>query len=101
MKPDFSPAMLKAFLYARAVAREEFARTEAEQIAARKRLADELVKVTGLPLSMVRAGMSGRLTDPSARAAIWAVLGHHPCDFGIVLSSARRPARGQQQEMRA
>lgn len=78
MKPDFSPAMLKAFLHARAIAREEFARDEAEQVAARKKLADELVTLTGLPLSMVRTAFAGRLTDAGARAAIWAVLDHFP-----------------------
>lgn len=77
-QPDFSPQMLKAFLHARAVAREEFARTEAEQVAARRRLADELVEATGLPLSMVRTAFAGRLTDEPARAAIWAVLDHFP-----------------------
>lgn len=90
MTPDFSPAMLKAFLHARAIARAEFARTEAEQIAARRRVADEMVELTGLPLSIVRAAFSGQLKDGGARAAIWAVLGHFPADHGIVLGTPER-----------
>jgi hypothetical protein len=83
--PDFSPAMLKTFLYARAVARDGFAQSEAGQVAARRAVADELADRTGLPWSTIRAAFAGQLREAGARAAIWAALGHFPSDHGIVL----------------
>jgi len=89
MRPDFSPLMLKTFLYARAVARDGFARDEAGQIAARRAVADELAEQTGLPWSTIRAAFAGQLKDAGSRAAIWAALGHFPSDHGIVLDAPR------------
>jgi hypothetical protein len=78
--PDYSPSTLALFLRARRMAREELHRR-------RKPLADELVAVTGLPLSDVDSAFDGRLKDAGKRASLWAVLGHHPSDFGIVFDN--------------
>jgi hypothetical protein len=90
MKPDFSPAMLKSFLYARAMARDGFGRDEFGQVCARRTVMDEMVEQTGLPLSMVRAAFAGQLKDAGSRAAIWAALGHFPADYGIVLDAQKQ-----------
>ena len=88
-RPDFSPQMLRFFLYARAVALDGFARNEAGQQAARKALTDRLIEQTGLPDSMIRAAFAGQLTDASARAAIWSVFGFFPADHGYDLLADR------------
>lgn len=75
--PDYSPSMLALFLRARRLAREE--------LHPRKRpVADELVAVTGLPLSEIESAFAGRLKDAGKRAALWSALGHFPADFDIV-----------------
>lgn len=94
--PDFSPAMLKAFLHACAMAREGFEPTPKGRVAARHDLAGEIMDKAGVGWSDVNDAFAGRLSDPGKRAAIWAVLGHFPSDFGIVLGA--EPA---QEEMRA
>lgn len=91
-QPDFSPAMLKAFLHARAIAREGFEPTPKGRLAARHDLAGEIMDKAGVGWSDVSDAFAGRLFDPGKRAAIWAVLGHFPSDFGIVLSSPEKPA---------
>lgn len=73
--------MLRGFLFARAMARDGF-----DMKAKRAALVDELIDLTGLPHSTIRDAFSGRLRDGAARAQIWAVLGHFPCDHGIVLT---------------
>lgn len=80
--PDFSPDMLRGFLFARAIARDGF---DGRPHHARADLAAELTALSGLPYSAVRAAFAGRLRDAAQRARLWAVLGHHPCDHGIVL----------------
>lgn len=86
-RPDFSPQMLRFFLYARAMARDGFEPTPKGQLAARHDLAGEIMDRSGLAWSDVAAAFAGRLEDPGKRAAIWAVLGHFPADFGIVLAT--------------
>ncbi len=81
-QPDYSPAMLRGFLYARAIARDGF---DGRPVHARSDLVAELMEQSGLPYSAVRAAFAGRLTDAAQRARLWAALGHHPCDHGIVL----------------
>lgn len=88
-QPDFSPAMLKAFLHARAIAREGFEPTPKGRLAARHDLAGEIMDVAGVGWSDVSDAFAGKLQDPGARAAIWAALGHFPSDFGIVLGAER------------
>ncbi|MFN4098175.1 MAG: hypothetical protein ACK4GT_00225 [Pararhodobacter sp.] len=80
-RPEFSAEMLRGFLFARAMARDGF-----DVKAKRAALVDELIDLTGLPHSTIRDAFSGRLRDGAARAQIWAVLGHFPCDHGIVLT---------------
>ena len=60
---------LTLFLFARALAREGFGRSGSFE--------DDLVAVTGLPLSTVRRAILGRLHDQAARAAIWSAI-HQP-----------------------
>ena len=92
-RPEFSRQMLRFFLYARAIALDGFAQTEAGQIAARRALTDRLIEQTGLPDSMIRAAFAGQLVDASARAAIWSVLGHFPADRGYDLLTDRSGRR--------
>lgn len=82
LAPDFSPRMLRTFLYARQFTREGF---ENRPILARRDLAAELVRHSGLPESAVRDAFRGRLKDAGQRAALWAALGHFPADHGLVL----------------
>ena len=82
-RPDFSPAMLRTFLFARQVTRDGF---EGRPILARRDLVAELMAHSGLPESDVRKAFAGKLKDGAARAAIWAALGHFPCDSRIVLT---------------
>ena len=72
-RPDFSPEMLRGFLYARAVARDSFARNPR---LARAELVAVLMQASGLPFSVVRAAFIGRPIDDAQRAALWAALGH-------------------------
>lgn len=85
--PEFSAEMLRGFLFARAMARDGF-----DMKAKRAALVDELIDLTGLPHSTIRDAFSGRLRDGAARAQIWAVLGHFPCDHGIVLTDDGKQA---------
>lgn len=77
-RPDYSPAMLRVFLHARTFAREDFRPTRRFGLQARADLAEEIVALTGLPYSTVRAAFAGCCRDDAVRAAIWAVLGHAP-----------------------
>ncbi|MCG6115077.1 MAG: hypothetical protein MEQ84_07745 [Mesorhizobium sp.] len=79
--PEFTAEMLRGFLFARAMARDGF-----DMRTKRAALIDELIDLTGLPHSTIRAAFAGRLQDGAARAQIWAVLGHFPADHGIILT---------------
>lgn len=79
--PDFSPTMLRAFLFARQITREGF---EGHPIRAKRDLTGELVRLSGLPESAVLDAFRGKLKDARQRAALWAALGYFPADFGIV-----------------
>ena len=92
-RPDFSPQMLRFFLYARAIALDGFAQTEAGQVAARRALTEKLQQITGLPDSLIRAAFAGQLRDPSARAGIWSALGFFPADHGYDLLADRSGQR--------
>jgi hypothetical protein len=91
-RPDFSPEMLRFFLFARAMAREGFDDTPKGRLAARHDVADEIMDQSGLAWSDINAAFMGRLEDPGKRAAIWAVLGHFPVDHGVILTSQREVA---------
>lgn len=90
-RPDFSPKMLRAFLFARQVTREGF---EGRPVLARRDLVAELMTLTGLPESVLKDAFAGRLRDAGNRAAVWAALGHFPCDHGIVFDDPRPSAGG-------
>jgi hypothetical protein len=91
-RPDFSPEMLRFFLFARAIARDGFDQTIAGRTAARADLMQEIMAQSGLAWSDVKAAFAGTLDEPGKRAAIWAALGHFPADYGMVL--ATRQERG-------
>lgn len=86
-RPDFSPDMLRFFLFARSIARDGFEPTIAGRTAARADLMQEIMAQSGLAWSDVKSAFAGTLDDPGKRAAIWAVLGHFPVDHGIVLTA--------------
>lgn len=73
--------MLRAFLFARQITRDGF---EGRPVRARRDLIAELITLTGLPESALKDAFAGRLKEPGSRAAVWAALGHFPCDHGIV-----------------
>jgi hypothetical protein len=77
--PEFSPAMLRLMLEGRAVlARADSGLTQ-------KQFAAQLAKLAGVDRRLVGYAMSGRLRKADARTRLWAVIGHFPSDFGIVL----------------
>lgn len=85
-RPDFSPAMLRLFLRARAVHACAQARGPARRAAALKRCKGDLRRLARITHAEIDLAWMGRLCSPPARARLWAVLGHHPSDFGIVLT---------------
>lgn len=84
-RPDFSPAMLRLFLRARAVHAVGGARGAARRAAALKRCRDETRRLAKVTAAEFDFAWMGRLCAPAPRARLWAVLGHHPSDFGVVL----------------
>lgn len=85
-RPDFSPAMLSFFLRARAVMAhaERPARCGVTATARREKKAWK--KLSGLTHLEIEWAWMGRLLRGDKRARLWAVLGHFPTDFGIVLT---------------
>lgn len=79
--PDFSPTMLRTFLFARQLTRDGFA---GHPIKAKRDLTAELVRLSGLPESAVLDAFRGKLKDAGQRAALWAALGYFPSDHGVV-----------------
>ncbi len=73
--PEFSPAMLRLFLRARAVHEGS-----AEQFARRTRKA---AKVTEAQFEMA---WMGRLNSPQPRSRLWGALGLVPADHGVMLT---------------
>lgn len=84
-RPDYSPAMLRLFLRARAVHAVATARGPGHRAAAAKRCRDETRRRAGVTVAEFDFAWMGRLLRPEPRARLWAVLGHHPADHGIVL----------------
>lgn len=84
--PDFSPAMLRLFLRARAVHALGGVRGPARRAAALKRCKAGLRSRAKITHAEFEFAWMGRLLSPVPRARLWAVLGHHPSDFGIVLT---------------
>ncbi|MER2535504.1 MAG: hypothetical protein ABTQ31_10125 [Rhizobiaceae bacterium] len=73
MTPDFSPAMLKFFLRARAMHEGKPARARLRKAA----------RVTVAEMDMA---WMGRLERPDPRARLWGALGHVPADHGVMLN---------------
>lgn len=85
-RPDFSPSMLRLFLRARAFHAASSARGPAGRTAAAKRFRAETRRLARVTVAEFDFAWMGRLLRPEPRARLWAVLGHHPSDFGVVLT---------------
>lgn len=78
--PEYSPVMLRLMLEARAVLAAD------DRGMSRKAFANEVAKLAGVHFRSVYVAMAGRLRRADQRARLWAVLGHFPSDFGVVLT---------------
>lgn len=85
-RPDYSPAMLRLFLRARAVHTVGGLTAPMRRAAAVDRCKVKLRRSANVTRAEFDFAWSGRLSSPVPRARLWAVLGHHPGDFGIVLT---------------
>lgn len=70
--PDFSPAMLRLMLEARAVLAAD------DSGLSTKKYARQLAKAAGVHVRAVHFALAGRLWKAEPRAKIWACLGHQP-----------------------
>lgn len=86
--PEYSPAMLRLMLEGRAV----LARDDAGQTS--RQFVHEIAALADMHVRSVYLAQAGRLRDAGRRARLWAVLGHHPSDFGIVLTDDGGQRRG-------
>lgn len=86
MRPDFSPAMLSFFLRARAVLAHADRPARGGVPASMKREKASWRKLCRLTHIQVEFAWMGRLHAAGPRARLWAMLGHFPADFGIVLT---------------
>ena len=85
-RPIFSPAMLAFFLRARAVLAHAEQPARCGMQATVKRERKRWQKLSGLTHTEIEFAWMGRLNNGAKRACLWAILGHHPSDFGIVLT---------------
>jgi len=85
-RPDYSPSMLRLFLRARALHWAAQTHGPARRAAAAKRFRNETRRTAKVTVAEFDFAWMGRLLRPEPRARLWAVLGHHPSDFGIVLT---------------
>lgn len=85
-RPDYSPAMLRLFLRARALHAAASTRTSRQRAVAAKRYRDDTRRLAGVTVAEFDFAWMGRLLRPEPRVRLWAVLGHHPADHGIVLT---------------
>lgn len=83
--PDFSPAMLRLFLRARADLGMPEGATRRQRAAALRAFKMGIRKQAGVTSGQFDLAWMGRLQTPETRVRLWAVLGHFPGDFGIVL----------------
>lgn len=84
MTRDFSPAMLRGFLHARAILRADLAGVPIKK--ARGQIAGETARVAKVRRKDVEAAMAGRLMAASERSRIWRAIGHITVDAGVVLT---------------
>jgi hypothetical protein len=85
-RPIFSPAMLAFFLRARAVLAHAERPARCGMQATVKRERARWKRLSGLTHAEIEFAWMGRLNNGAKRARLWAVLGHFPADFGIVLT---------------
>jgi hypothetical protein len=78
--PEYSPAMLRLMLEARSVLAAD------DHGQSKKAFAREIARLSGVHIRAVHFAMAGRLRKADQRARLWAVLGHFPSDFGLVLT---------------
>lgn len=78
--PEYSPAMLRLMLEARAVLAAD------DHGVSRSDYAREVAQLSGVHIRAVHFAMSGQLRKAEQRARLWAVLGHFPFDFNLVLT---------------
>lgn len=91
--PNFSPEMLRLFLRARAVHALGGVKGPARRAAALARCKAGLRRLAKITHAEFDLAWMGRLASPEPRARMWAVLGHHPSDFGFVLTHGGQEAR--------
>jgi hypothetical protein len=85
-RPDYSPAMLRLFLRARAVPAVGGLTAPMRRAAALDRCKVKLRRSANVTRAEFGLAWSGRLFASVPRARLWAVLGHHPSDFDVVLT---------------
>ena len=84
--PEYSPAMIAFFLRARAAHAHAERPARGGMQATVKRLKSEWRRLAKLTHGETDLAWMGRLNRAAPRAALWAVLGHFPSDFGVVLT---------------
>lgn len=85
-RPYFSPAMLRLFLHARCRMAHDLRSARCSYQVSARQEQDRLRKLSGITANAMAFAFMGRLQKPEPRARLWAILGHHPSDFGIVLT---------------
>jgi len=85
-RPDYSPSMLRLFLRARAVHAVGGLTAPMRRAAALDRCKVKLRRSANITRAEFDLAWTGRLSAAVPRARLWAVLGHHPSDFSIVLT---------------
>ena len=73
--PEFSPAMLRLFLQARAVHEGSAAR-----------FSRRIRKAAGVTVAQFESAWTGRLKSPQPRSRLWGALGLVPADHGVMLT---------------
>ncbi|QPC88683.1 hypothetical protein GA830_12090 [Mesorhizobium sp. NBSH29] len=84
MRPNFSTAMLRLFLRARCRMAAQPGRRSFQADSRRER--DRLRRLAGVTAVQMDLAWMGRLESAEPRVRLWAVLGHHPGDHGVVLT---------------
>lgn len=90
-RPDFSPDMLRFFLRARALVRADGKRGGG-RVNALQAFKARMRREAGVTAAELDLAWMGRLQSPLPRARLWAVLGHHPVDHGLMLTHGGQEA---------
>lgn len=86
MKPDFSPAMLRFFLRARAAHAAAAKRGRSKREMAATACKVRLRRMAGITNAEFDMAWMGRLLRPEPRRRLWRALGHVPADYGVTLT---------------